>query len=56
MKTIDVYKNTSNKADVITSDDYQTGIMEKESPNILKTWQKRYFILDKRVLKYYKNE
>ncbi len=29
--------------------------MEKKSPNFIKRWQKRYFVLDKRILKYYKN-
>jgi hypothetical protein len=30
--------------------------MEKQSPNILKTWQKRYFVLEKRILKYFKSK
>lgn len=30
--------------------------MEKKSPSFHKIWQKRYFVLDKRVLKYYKNK
>ena len=38
MNAIAVYKNTSKNVDVITSDDFQTGIIEKQSPNIVKTW------------------
>lgn len=30
--------------------------MEKQQPNFLKRWQKRYFILENKMLKYYKNE
>ena len=30
--------------------------MEKQSPSFHKRWQKRYFVLCKRVLKYYKGK
>jgi hypothetical protein len=32
------------------------GVMEKLRPNFIKTWQKRFFLLEKRALKYYKQE
>ena len=30
--------------------------MEKQSPSFLKRWQKRYFVLSKKMLRYYKSE
>lgn len=30
--------------------------MDKQSPSFHKAWQKRYFVLDKKILKYFKNK
>lgn len=46
----------SIRKDVLTSNDSHQDYIEKQSPNILKKWQKRYFVLDKRILKYYKSK
>ena len=43
-------------SDVLTEDDNYEGILEKQSPSFLKRWQKRYFVLCKKMLKYYKTE
>ena len=29
--------------------------MEKQSPSMIKLWQKRFFVLEKRMLKYFKS-
>lgn len=34
----------------------QKGYMFKQSPTLIKVWQKRYFVLDKKTLRYFKNE
>jgi hypothetical protein len=44
----------SIKIDVLTADDFHKGMMMKQSPSFLKKWQKRYFVLDTKMLKYYK--
>lgn len=36
------------------AEDRHEGYIEKQSPSFHKRWQKRYFVLDNRVLKYYK--
>ena len=42
--------------DVLTTDDSHAGLIEKQSPSFHKRWQKRYFVLDKKILKYFKNK
>ena len=44
------------KDDILTEDDSHSGYIEKQSPSLLKLWQKRFFILDKKVLKYFKSQ
>lgn len=41
---------------MITSDDFHEDCLDKQSPMLIKIWQSRYFVLDKRVLKYFKNK
>ena len=55
IRTISVARPSIRK-DVLTAEDRQQGIMEKQSPSFHKRWQKRYFVLDNRMLKYYKTE
>ena len=42
--------------DNLTEDDYCTGWLEKQQPKMLRRWQKRFFVLDKKLIKYYKNK
>ena len=42
--------------DVLTEDDKYKGFLEKQSPSFLKRWQKRYFVLENKMLKYFKNK
>lgn len=42
--------------DILTADDYHKGMLEKQSPKLLKQWQKRYFVLEAKTLKYYKSQ
>ena len=44
----------SIRKDVLTAEDRHEGYMEKQSPSFHKRWQKRYFVLDYKMLKYYK--
>lgn len=44
------FKNSNAEDSVLT------GILEKRSPGLLQLWQKRFFVLDQKVLKYYKSE
>lgn len=43
-------------SDLLTEDDSINGYIEKQSPSLLKRWQKRYFVLEKKLIKYYKTE
>ena len=42
--------------DIPTEDDKHSDYMEKQSPSFHRAWQKRYFVLDKKILKYFKNK
>lgn len=42
--------------DILTEDDFCEGWCDKQQPNMLKRWQKRYFVLDKKLIKYYKKK
>ena len=42
--------------DLISEDDYCQGPLDKQSPSFLKFYQTRYFVLQKRMLYYYKNK
>ena len=46
----------TNELDSLQDLDKNQDYMEKKSPSFHKSWQKRYFVLDKRVLKYYKTK
>ena len=46
----------SVRSDLLTEDDTLGGNIQKQSPSFLKQWQKRYFLLEKKMLKYYKSE
>ena len=46
----------SVRSDLLTEDDTLAGYMQKQSPSFLKQWQKRYFLLEKKMLKYYKSD
>jgi hypothetical protein len=46
----------SIRSDILTEDDSIQGTLHKQSPSFLKPWQKRYFILEKKMLRYFKNE
>jgi len=46
----------SLRNDILSEDDFMSGVMEKQSPSLLKRWQKRYFVLSNKVLKYFKTE
>lgn len=54
-RTISVSR-TSVRKDILTALDSHQGIMDKQSPSFHKLWQKRYFVLARRVLKYYKKK
>lgn len=43
-------------SDKLTEDDSCSGWVEKQSPSLLKRWQKRYFVLEQKVIKYYKSD
>ena len=43
-------------SDVLTKDDVNEGVLEKQSPSFHKMWQKRYFVLKDRMLFYYKTK
>lgn len=43
-------------SDKLTEDDSCSGWVEKQSPNLFKRWQKRYFVLEKKLLKYFKTD
>ena len=40
----------------VTDNDFWQGIMSKQQPVFPRQWQKRYFVLDTKILKYYKNK
>jgi hypothetical protein len=42
--------------DILTADDFHKGMMDKQSPKFFKQWQKRYFVLEAKTLKYYKTQ
>ena len=50
VRTISIAR-PSLRNDVLSEDDFMKGILEKQSPSLLKRWQKRYFVLSNRVLK-----
>jgi hypothetical protein len=41
--------------DELSVADLMQGYLQKKSPDFLKLWNTRYFVLEKRVLKYYQN-
>lgn len=55
MRTISIAR-PSIKDDTLTVNDKHSGFMEKQSPSLLKHWQKRFFVLEHKKLKYYKSE
>ena len=46
----------SIKNEILTENDSHKGWMMKQSPSFLKSWQKRYFVLVAKMLKYYKTQ
>jgi len=46
----------SIRNDALGEEDSHKGYLEKQSPSFLKHWQKRYFVLERKMLKYFKNE
>jgi hypothetical protein len=42
--------------DIFTDNDKHEDFMIKQSPSFHKAWQKRYFVLDKKILKYFKSK
>lgn len=46
----------SVRNDQLSRDDFHEDYMEKQSPNLFKVWQKRYFVLVNRMLKYFKTK
>jgi hypothetical protein len=46
----------SIRNDALNEEDSHRGVIEKQSPSFLKHWQKRYFVLERKMLKYFKNE
>mmetsp|Transcript_2852 Transcript_2852/g.4862 ORF Transcript_2852/g.4862 Transcript_2852/m.4862 type:complete len:162 (+) Transcript_2852:286-771(+) len=55
MRTVSVSR-MSLKKDVLSESDFHQGLLEKQSPSFHKLWQKRYFVLSNRLLKYYKSQ
>lgn len=54
MRTVSLAR-PSVRVDILTEDDSESGILEKQSPNFFKMWQKRFFVLDQKILKYFKS-
>jgi hypothetical protein len=52
--TLSVTQN--NISDTLSERDFHKGHLEKKSPSFHRLWQKRFFVLENRVLKYYKTE
>ena len=46
----------SIRDDALTRDDFHEDFMSKQSPGFFKVWQKRYFVMQNRMLKYYKTK
>lgn len=46
----------SIKNEILTENDSHKGMMDKQSPSFLKSWQRRYFVLEAKMLKYYKTQ
>ena len=54
MRTISVSNNLASRSVGLGQDDSHMEYLEKQSPSILKLWQKRFFVLGHRMIKYYK--
>ena len=50
------FSQPTSKNDEITEGDQMKGYMQKKSPDYLKLWNTRYFVLENRMLKYFQNE
>ena len=50
------FSQPSEKNDEMTEGDQMKGYMQKKSPDFLKLWNNRYFVLENRMLKYFQNE
>lgn len=55
MRTLSIAR-PSFQYDVLTDDDTQHGYIQKQSPSFLKRWQRRFFVLERKMIKYYKTE
>jgi len=53
MRTLSIAR-PSFQYDALTDDDLNHGYIEKQSPSFLKRWQKRYFVLERKMIKYFK--
>ena len=47
------FSQPSQKNDEISDGDSMKGYMQKKSPDFLKLWNTRYFVLENRMLKYF---
>ena len=52
---INDFSQPSEKNDEMTEGDQMKGYMQKKSPDFLKLWNNRYFVLENRMLKYFQN-
>lgn len=50
------YNMSAASVNIITDDDFHHGMLQKRQPKLLKQWQKRFFVLDTKILKYYKTQ
>ena len=46
----------ATSVNVITDDDFFQGMLQKQQPVFPKQWQRRFFVLDTKILKYYKSK
>mmetsp|Transcript_23076 Transcript_23076/g.35727 ORF Transcript_23076/g.35727 Transcript_23076/m.35727 type:complete len:193 (-) Transcript_23076:616-1194(-) len=55
-RSISISRNLAFKAEGLDENDFHQGYLQKQQPDFFKSWQRRFFVLSQRMLKYYKNE
>ncbi len=51
-RSISVSRNLNFKAEGLDENDFHQGYLQKQQPDFFKSWQKRFFVLSQRMLKY----
>ena len=55
IRSVSVVRSSPFQA-ALSDMDTHAGYLEKQQPNFLKSWQRRFWVLENRMLKYYKND